>query len=609
MNIFANILTGIVLFAHALFGGVAQPVNTPTLGSVVPQAQALFETSLQSSITANATSAVLVSGTDFAGNALNGYYCFTIDSGQPNVEFTCGNVSGTAMSNMVRGVNPALGITSNPSLEYSHRRGADVKQTDAPYISIYSNILNGTQTLPAPLVYDPSLNTVNAPSSPSIVPNWGQVTSYVSGVATSGAPDAGMGSKGLVNIASPTQIASGTATTTDGAQTLWNVVSAGQYGKSYGATPTVTTDVYGSATGTASNTASFSYSYSGSIGSFSLPTPTDPYGRTITGVTSSTLVVTLNGAQGQTGNAVGGEGGQVIATINNPATGTTYYYNIGGQNGYDGGGAGGAASAGGKTGGYGGGMTWFSANSTYSSANVLAVAAGGGGGGDFTGGAGGGTSGSSGGGNCSGRDGCPGGGGSQSSGGGGGSGGVSSGGTGTSGTTAQGGIGGNAYYSGGTLSGAGGGGAGYYGGGGGGGSGYNGGAGLSGSGGGGSSYVAASLTSTSTTANVNSGNGNFNAIYTYTYTWSSPSESVSSTVAGNNFGGTVTVSAPTTHLDPTTSTINFAPWNFPVAGVACTANAWSLFTPSIVSETTSSVQFLFSSAIAGNKYNYACVAY
>ena len=150
MGIIKGILVALATLG-TLFGGHTQPV---TLGSAVPSIQALFETSLQASITSNATSATLVSGTDLAGNNLSGYYCFTIDAGTVQNEFVCGNASGTALTNLVRGVNPALGITANTSLQFAHRRGADVKMTDAPYLSIYSNIFNGTQGIPGTLYYD-----------------------------------------------------------------------------------------------------------------------------------------------------------------------------------------------------------------------------------------------------------------------------------------------------------------------------------------------------------------------------------------------------------------------------------------------------------------------
>jgi hypothetical protein len=127
-------------------------------------------------------------------------------------------------------------------------------------------------------------------------------------------------------------------------------------------------------------------------------------------------------------------------------------------------------------------------------------------------------------------------------------------------------------------------------------------------GGGGRGCVAAGVTSVTTSTGLNSGNGTLTIVYTFNY--NDPTENVSSTVSGNNFGGTVTVSAATAHLSPTTSTINFAPWTIAPTGVSCMANTWaSSLAPFILAENTTSVEFGFGSTIAGNKYDYQCNAY
>jgi hypothetical protein len=567
----------------------------------VYQPSALFDTQLATTIanSTSTTSFTLQKGTDGDGNALTGNMCFTVDGGLSNVEYICGSVSGTVVSSLVRGVSFTDGVTSIASHLQSHRIGADVKVTDFPYLSQITRVLNGVGTLPNYLNYASSISIISAPTSSYALPNWGQVTSYVNSVATSGAPDASQSSKGIVQIATPSQIASGTATSTDGAQTLWNVVSAGQYGKTYGATPTVVSNVYGSATGTASTTYTFNTI---GTGNFTLPTF-----RTLIGghaVSSSvSMVVTVNGSN------AGGIGGQVAGTILTPALGTTYYTGVdigGGSAGAPGSGTGGVAGQ------NGGGMSWFSANSTYSNGTVLAVAAGAGGsggngwgGGAQPGANGGGTNGNNpSGGNtqCSPILVVP----TQSAGG------TNSyaGGTLTNGSAGLGGNGGQGVsespQSGG---GGGGGGAGYYGGAGGVG-GCNNGGGYGGGGGqGGSSYITSPFTSTSNTSGGSiGGTGSVTVVFTYSY--NDPVENVSSTVSGNNFGGTVTVSAATAHLSPTTSTINFAPWNFPVSGVSCTANTWaSSLAPFILAKNTTSVEFGFGSTIAGNKYDYQCNAY
>jgi len=197
-----NIIFGSLLALGSMFS----PAKTQSLGAAVPSIQALFETSLQASITSNATSATLVSGTDLAGNNIFGYYCFTIDAGTVQNEFVCGNASGTALTNLTRGVNPALGITSNVALEYAHRRGADVKMTDAPYLSIYSNIFNGQQGIPASMYYDAHPTST---ASTTI-----EDKNYIDNSVTAGGVPATTGVPGISPLSTGAQMASGTATTT-----------------------------------------------------------------------------------------------------------------------------------------------------------------------------------------------------------------------------------------------------------------------------------------------------------------------------------------------------------------------------------------------------------
>ena len=253
------------------------------------------------------------------------------------------------------------------------------------------------------------------------------------------------------------------------------------------------------------------YSYTGSVITWTVPQNVN------------LITLTLNGAQGaavsNTG-AGGGLGGQILCSY--PVIpGQTYYFSIGGWNGYGGGGTGGAGTSSGSfgPGGTGGGMTWFGTSNTFSQSSILAVAAGGGGNGAYGGGNAGGLTGTAG--SWSNavpntRDGTGGGGGSQSSGGTAGSGGGGGGGAGTAGAAGSGGAGGYAYSGGGSACGAGGGGGGYYGGGGGGGAGYNTGIGTSAGGGGGSSYVAAAVFNTTDNPGVVSGNGSLSIQYYYT---------------------------------------------------------------------------------------------
>ena len=194
----------------------------------------------------------------------------------------------------------------------------------------------------------------------------------------------------------------------------------------------------------------------------------------------SAITFDVQGAQGSNGGRTPGSGGRVTGTLSVTA-GSTYYFYVGGQNGYNGGGA---KSNWGAVGG-GGSDIRTSVNSTY--ADRLVVAGGGGGSGSLSsgnGGAGGGLTGGSGGGRWIAT------GGTQSAGGAGGQrSGEPNGQPGTFG------IGGRGK---GSCSGGGGGGGGWYGGGG----------GQATAGGGGSSYVAhPGNSNTSTTPGLRTGNG------------------------------------------------------------------------------------------------------
>jgi hypothetical protein len=559
-----KIFAAALVLAVGIVIGVGYTVSADT----VYQPSALFDTQLATTISnsTSTTSFTLQQGTDGDGNALTGNMCFTVDGGLSNVEYICGSVSGTAVSNLVRGVSFTDGVTSVTSHLQSHRIGADVKITDFPYLSQITRVLNGVGTLPNYLNYASSIPIVSAPTSSYALPNWGQVTSYVTSVATSGAPDASQSAKGLVQIASPAQIALGTATSTDGTQTLWNVVSAGQYGKTYGATPTVTIQQYNS------QLASTTYTFTDTDAAQHLWTVPNLG-------TNEYIVVTASAGQGANGGATtcpgangygaggGGGGGSTALSNNISYAGTFNLFASGGGGGSGAAGGNCGGSAGGGGGGLGGKIS--NASTTVTAGTVvyytigLRPSAGGNtsGGGVGVGSSGGqghlnGTTGGTGSGFTSGN-----------------------GGTGATDTVAGGAGGPSQGYSGNYTQG-----------------------GIGGSNGNAISSGSFSAGSTSTA----SGNGSITVVLYYTQ----GAENVSSTVSGNNFGGTVTVSATTAHLSPTTSTINFSPWNFPVSGVSCMANTWaSSLAPFILAENTTSVEFGFGSTIAGNKYDYQCNAY
>ena len=124
------IIAGVIIFT-----GVLSTISVVN-GATIPVALATFQTSLQSSISASDTSMTLVTGTDKAGNTLSGYICFTIDEGSSVEEFTCGTTSGTAVTSMIRGIDPVDGDLEVTALKKRHGRGASVKVTTYPVLGI-----------------------------------------------------------------------------------------------------------------------------------------------------------------------------------------------------------------------------------------------------------------------------------------------------------------------------------------------------------------------------------------------------------------------------------------------------------------------------------------
>jgi hypothetical protein len=145
-----NLGTGIMILATTLAGwlGVEQP-----LGVALPGGEALFETALQDRISSTDTSMTLVENELRGGGTLSGYNCFTIDEGRSDAEFVCGTVSGTTVSSLERGIDPSTGTTTNSTLKFTHRLGANVKITDFPLILRLRNLANGVEFYPNILRY------------------------------------------------------------------------------------------------------------------------------------------------------------------------------------------------------------------------------------------------------------------------------------------------------------------------------------------------------------------------------------------------------------------------------------------------------------------------
>lgn len=176
----------------------------PPTGATIPKVVAVFETSLQSSITSSATSMTLVNGTDSSGDALSGYTCFVIDEGTASEEFVCGTATGTSIASMIRGIDPVDGDEEVTSLKKSHRRGASVKISNHPSLTVISRILNGDETFP---------NIISYNSQPSFTGDEEIITKkYADDLSFAGTPDGTETTKGVFELASITELAAGTAT-------------------------------------------------------------------------------------------------------------------------------------------------------------------------------------------------------------------------------------------------------------------------------------------------------------------------------------------------------------------------------------------------------------
>ncbi len=211
MNILAKIiLTPFFIIGSAL--GFYNTTESPTLSAALPQGVAVFETALQSPISSSATSMTLTANSVRGGSTLSGYNCFTIDEGSSQAEFVCGTVSGTTVSSLTRGVDPVTATTTNATLQFAHRRGANVKITDFPLVQIIRNQLNGNDTFNNILNYQYSPDYTSA--STTAVASKG----YVDGVAFSGSPDASETVKGISELSTTAEAAAGTSAGATGAR-------------------------------------------------------------------------------------------------------------------------------------------------------------------------------------------------------------------------------------------------------------------------------------------------------------------------------------------------------------------------------------------------------
>ncbi len=181
--------------------------------STVPITPAVFETYLATQQSTSDTSITLASNKLLDGTTLSGYVCLTIDTNTPTLEYECGTAatSSLTITGLTRGIDPTTGTTSVTALKFTHRRGADVKVTDYPALTIVSRIVNGLDTFVNKLKYDAS-STISV-TGVNDIPNKGYVDTAIGSATSSlntailGANNTWTGSNiynGVVTLASST---------------------------------------------------------------------------------------------------------------------------------------------------------------------------------------------------------------------------------------------------------------------------------------------------------------------------------------------------------------------------------------------------------------------
>lgn len=180
----------------------------PVLGVQLPEGTGVFETSLASPISSSATSLTLTSNSIRGGGSISGYNCFTIDEGTASSETVCGTVSGTSVTSLTRGISQADGTTEDTDLQFSHRRGANIKITNFPLIQLLKQQNNGEATFENPLQYSASLATSTIASDNKNLVNVELLNSTAFDVA--GIVQATETSSGFVELATKMEQASST---------------------------------------------------------------------------------------------------------------------------------------------------------------------------------------------------------------------------------------------------------------------------------------------------------------------------------------------------------------------------------------------------------------
>lgn len=222
MKIFLSVTLSIVAI---LLGGYAvlHPQTVTQFGATSNAgANALFEQSLAQPLGTTDPNIFVTSSADVQGNLLplNSYQCLSVDTGQPNFEAICGTVTtsstaGLTLAITLRGLSTATATTSNSSFIFTHRRGADVRITDFPTLTVNNNELNGVQAIPNSVFYSsnftPSFWTGAASNTIATI-------GIVNSTAQAGCGNANETAAGCVQLATAVQAAAGTSAGSSGAR-------------------------------------------------------------------------------------------------------------------------------------------------------------------------------------------------------------------------------------------------------------------------------------------------------------------------------------------------------------------------------------------------------
>lgn len=209
-SLFKILVTPLVL-ALSLAGFSLSPteeeVPEDSFGAALPQAVAVFETSLASPMSAAATSMTLTANAIRGGGALSGYNCFTIDEGSAQAEVVCGSVSGTTVSGLSRGISQSTGTTTVAALQFAHRRGASVKITDYPIIQILKAQNSGEDTFENPIRYASGVSTTTLGTNEQNLAS----VAYANSLSFGAIPQASETAGGFVELATGIEAASSTS--------------------------------------------------------------------------------------------------------------------------------------------------------------------------------------------------------------------------------------------------------------------------------------------------------------------------------------------------------------------------------------------------------------